>query len=713
MKNLTLKIFVLLFLIGAVFLIHRYHLTELFTLEQLKTRQADFAVYYSEHPNLTLGAYFGVYILATALSLPGATILTLGSGALFGFWTGILLVSFASSLGATLAFLASRFFLRDFIQTRFADRLKTINEGVEKKGAFYLFTLRLIPGFPFFLINLAMGLTPIRTWTFYWVSQLGMLAGTAVYVNAGTQLSQIDSLKDILSLPLVASFAAIGLLPWVSKAALSYLRNWKLYRNFRRPRSFDYNIVVIGGGSAGLVSSYIAAAVKSKVALIEKHRMGGDCLNTGCVPSKALIRSAKILSYIRRSEEFGLGKASVNPDFSEVMKRVKRVITKIEPHDSRERYRNLGVDCIEGSARIRSPFEVEVNGKTLTTKNIVVATGARPLVPGIPGLDKVPYLTSDTIWDLTELPKKLLVIGGGPIGCELAQSFARLGSEVTMVEMAPRLMVREDSDVSTFVTKKLSSEGIRVLTSHTAKQFSSESGRNVLVCEAGGKPVIIEFDQVLLALGRKANVTGFGLEELNVKISKRGTIEHDEFLRTNYPNIYVCGDVAGPYQFTHTAAHQAWYAAVNSLFSPFKKFKADYTVIPWCTFTDPEVARVGLSEDEAKEQNIAYSVTKYEIDDLDRAITEEEDHGFIKVLTPPGKDKVLGVTIVGAHAGEIIAEYVSAMKNGIGLNSILGTIHIYPTLAESNKYVAGQWKKANAPEKLLEYVKKFHAWRRA
>ena len=471
---------------------------------------------------------------------------------------------------------------------------------------------------------------------------------------------------------------------------------------------YDYNIIVIGAGSAGLVSSYIAAAVKAKVALIEKHAMGGDCLNTGCVPSKALIRSAKMLSYARRAQEFGFKKAEITFDFQDVMQRVHRVIKAVEPHDSRERYTRLGVDCIEGTAKITSPHSVSVNGKTLTARAIVVATGARPMVPPIPGLDTIDYLTSDNVWNLKELPQKLLVLGGGPIGSEMAQAFARLGAELTLVERSPQILIREDEEVIKLVTEKFTDEGIKVLVNHKAKEFKG----NTLICEHQGKDVEIAFDKVIVALGRRANVTGFGLEELGVDISQRGTIAANPFLRTNIPSIYVCGDVTGPYQFTHTAAHQAWYASVNALFAPFKKFKADYSVIPWATFTDPEVARVGLNEKDAQVANIPYEVTTYGIDDLDRAIADSEAHGFVKVLTVPGKDKILGVTIVGTHAGDLIAEYILAMKHGIGLNKILGTIHIYPTLAEANKYAAGAWKRAHVPAFAMKILEKFHAWRR-
>ena len=471
---------------------------------------------------------------------------------------------------------------------------------------------------------------------------------------------------------------------------------------------YDYNIIVIGGGSAGLVSSYIASAVKAKVALIEKHKMGGDCLNTGCVPSKALLRSAKMISYAKRAKEFGFKKTTVNFDFKDVMKRVQNIIKIIEPHDSRKRYTALGVECIEGEAKILSPHNVEVNGITLTARSIIIATGAKPLIPNIPGLDQINYLTSDNVWDLKELPKKLLVLGGGPIGVEMAQAFSRLGAEVTIVEMTPQILIREDEEVIELVTERFVKEGIKVLINHKAKEFK----HNLLICEHKSKDVSIPFDKVIIALGRQANIEGFGLEELGVKIRETKTIEANAFLQTNIKSIYVCGDVTGPYQFTHTAAHQAWYACVNALFSPLKKFKVDYTVIPWATFTDPEVARVGLNEKDAKIQNILYEVTTYDIDDLDRAIADSEAHGFIKVLTVPNKDKILGVTIVGRHAGDLIAEYILAMKYGLGMNKILATIHIYPTLSEANKYVAGNWKKEHLPTFAIKILERFHKWRR-
>jgi len=712
MKTTTGKIVLIAVIAALVSAFFLFDLDRFLTLGYLKSQQQSFQDYYQSHRLWTLLAYFIIYVLVTALSLPGAAVMTLAGGALFGFWPALLVVSFASTIGATLAMLVARFLLRDWVQGTFGDKLKAINAGIDKEGAFYLFSLRLVPIFPFFLINLAMGLTPLRAATFYWVSQLGMLAGTAVYINAGTQLGQLESAAGILSPALLLSFALLGLFPLAAKKILAIVKERQTMCRFPKPKRFDYNLVVIGAGSAGLVSSYIAAAVKAKVALIEKHKMGGDCLNTGCVPSKALIRSAKMLAYGRRAAEFGLNQAEAEVDFAAVMERVQRVISKVEPHDSIERYTGLGVECLTGEARITSPYTVEVNGRVLTTRSIILATGASPFVPPIPGLAEAGYLTSDTLWELREKPERLVILGGGPIGSEMTQVFARLGCQVTQVEMAPRIMIREDPEVSALIRERFEAEGVRVLTDHAANQVVIDNGEKILLCERQGSQVRIPFDQIIVAVGRKPNVKGFGLEELGVRISERGTVEADAFLRTSIPNILCAGDVAGPYQFTHTAGHQAWYAAVNALFSPFKSIKVDYRVIPWCTFTDPEVARVGLSEDEARQQQVPFEVTRYPLDDLDRAIADGEAHGWVKILTVPGKDKILGVTIVGSHAGDLLAEFVLAMKHGIGLNKILGTIHVYPTLAEANKMAAGVWKREHAPRKLLEWVEKFHVWRR-
>jgi pyruvate/2-oxoglutarate dehydrogenase complex dihydrolipoamide dehydrogenase (E3) component/uncharacterized membrane protein YdjX (TVP38/TMEM64 family) len=654
-----------------------------------------------------------VYVAVTGLSLPGAVVMTLIAGALFGLLWGTVIVSFASSIGATLAFLASRFLLRDWVQAKFADRLKTINAGVQKEGAYYLFALRLVPVFPFFAINLAMGLTPMRTRTFYWVSQLGMFPGTLLYVYAGTQLGQFQ-----ITWQLALALVLLGIFPLAAKKTLDAVNARKVYRRWKRPRSFDRNLVVIGAGSAGLVSAYIAAAVKAKVTLVEEDRMGGDCLNTGCVPSKALIRSAKLLAQMRRAPELGLRAANVECDFAAVMERVQRVVKAIEPHDSVERYEQLGVECLSGHARLTSPWTVDIDlagggTRTLSAKSIVIAAGARPFVPPIPGLREVKPLTSETVWSLRTLPKRLVVLGGGPIGSELAQCFARFGSQVTIVEMLPRLLIREDPEISELVARRFREDGIAVLVGHKAKSVVVDDAGKVLVVEHEGEEKHVAFDELLCAVGRVANTEGYGLDALGIPLTPAKTVQTNDYLQTAYPNIYACGDVAGPFQFTHTASHQAWYAAVNALFGTFRKFRADYSVIPWATFTDPEVARVGLNETEATEKKIPYEVTTFRFDELDRAITDEEAHGIVKVLTTPGKDRLLGATLAGPHAGDLIIEFILAMRHGLGLEKLLGTIHIYPTLVEANKYAAGAWKRAHVKPGVLQLLERYHAWMRA
>ena len=710
------KIIILAALAALVAAYFIFDLGQYLTLDGIKALAGDLAAFQKENPSAVIAGFFLAYVAVTAASLPGAAIMTLAAGALFGVLGGTILVSFASTIGATLAFLSSRYVLRDAIEARFGERLKAINAGLERDGPFYLFSLRMIPVFPFFVVNLVMGLTRIRTFTYAWVSQLGMLLGTIVYVNAGTQLAQIDSLSGIASPGVIGSFVLLGIVPWIAKAIIGLIQRRKVYSGFTKPKKFDRNLVVIGAGSAGLVSSLIAATVKAKVTLVEAHEMGGDCLNTGCVPSKALIKSAKVAAMIRHADKYGLEATAPKVPFKAVMARVLDTITTIEPHDSVERYEGLGVDVVKGYATIIDPWTVEIarnDGGTqrLTTRSIIIASGAEPVVPDIPGIETSGYLTSETLWHafaaLDEAPQRIAVLGGGPIGCELSQALARLGSQVTQVERSGQVLGREDEDVSALARASLEESGVRVLTGHAAVRIEGRT----LIAEAGGKEVAVPFDALIVAIGRKARLTGFGLETIGVDTAK--TVTTDEFLATKFPNIFAAGDVAGPYQFTHTASHQAWYASVNALFGNLRKFKADYRVIPAVTFLDPEVARVGLNEREAAEQGIAVEVTRYELDDLDRAIAESETTGFVKVLTPAGgKDKVLGATIVGAHAGELLAEYVLAMKYGIGLNKILGTIHSYPTMAEANKFAAGNWKKAHKPESLLKWVERYHAWRR-
>ena len=706
------KIAIVAILVTAIGCYFIFGLGQYLTLEYVQSQLDAIQDYKDQNFVYATFIYLVIYVTVAALSIPGAVILTLIGGAIFGLVWGLLIVSFASSIGATLAFLVSRTLLRDWVQSNFAEYLAPINKGIEKDGVFYLFSIRMVPLFPFFIVNLLMGLTPIKTFYFYIVSQIGMLLGTAVYINAGSELAQITSLSGLLSVSLVFSFSLLGLFPLIARCIVNYMQRNKIMKKFVKPKKFDVNVVVIGAGSAGLVASLIVAGAKAKVILVEKHKMGGDCLNTGCVPSKSLIRSGRIMSYIKRSEEYGINNGAGDVDFSKVMERIQAVIKTIEPHDSIERFTSLGVECVSGEAFIESPYTVRVGDRVINTRSIIVTTGARPLVPPIQGLDKIDYLTSDSVWELRELPKHLLVVGGGPVGCELAQAFNNLGSQVTQVDMASRIMAREDPEVSVVVTDQFIKDGINVLTDHRLVKFGHDDSQAFMEAEHQGRTVRVEFDKVLLAIGRKANVEGFGLEELEIPLTQNGTIEVNDAMQTSYPNIYACGDVVGPFQFTHMASFQAYFSSINAMLGGLWRLKAKYNAVPWAIFTNPEVARVGISEEEAKVRNVNYEVTRYDLDQLDRALADQEAHGFIKVLTAPGKDKILGVTIVGYHAGELINEFVFAMTHGMGLKKISAVTHIYPTLLEANKFAANAWRNARLPKKYFPWAERFFRWLR-
>lgn len=684
-------------------------------LDYVKSQQVVLQDYAAAYPWRASAFAFGVYTAATALSIPGAIVMTLAAGAVFGLLWGTVIVSFASTIGACCAFLLSRYLFRGFVQARFGHRLEAINRGVRSDGPFYLLTLRLIPIVPFIAVNLLLALTPLSLRHFYLFSQLGMLPATLIYVNAGTRLGAIEQLGDVVSAPVLVSLGLLAALPFVARWLVAFIRRRRFRERFPPPPQVERNVVVIGAGSAGLVASYIAAAVKARVTLVEQGEMGGDCLNTGCVPSKALLAVARRVQLARNQGEVGLNGEPPAVDFPAVMRHVRRVVDTIAPHDSVERYRELGVECVRGRARLVSPYEVAVGDRRLSTRAVILATGASPLVPPLEGLDAIDYLTSDNLWDLEQLPRRLLVLGGGPIGCELAQAFARLGSEVTLVEMAARLLPREDPVVSALIERRFNDEGIRLLLSHRGTAFARDGDHQEMRCvavdaeDAGEKAVV--FDRVLIALGRRPNLHGFGLEELVPGVELQTSADVNEYLQTRLPNVYACGDVAGPYQFTHVAAHQAWYAAVNALFGDFRRFAVDYRVIPWCTFTDPEVARVGVSEAEARERRLSYEVTEYPLSRLDRAVADHDSDGFVRVITAGGSDRILGATIVGAHAGEMIAEFVLAMKHNLGLNKLLGTIHVYPTLNDANKLTAGAWRRAHTSPRVLRWLRRYHRWR--
>ena len=704
------RIIIFLVIIASIiFGVAFFDLTSYLTFDELKQRQSELQSLVSDNSFAAAAIFFLVYVLATSVSFPGALILTLAGGALFGLVQGTLLISFASTIGALFAFLVARYFLHDFVQNKFSDRLTLINQKVEKEGAFYLLFLRLVPAFPFFLVNLVMALTPIRAWTYYWVSQLGMLPATLIYVNAGTQIAKISSPSDIASPSMIFAFILLGILPFITKGIISTLKNNRAYNEFNEPTSFEYNTIVLGGGSAGLVAGYTTSTLQGKVALVERHQMGGDCLNTGCVPSKSILRSAKFVADIKNFASYGLSNANYELEFNNVMARVHDKISIIEPKDSVARYTELGVHCEQGDAVVLSPWEVNVNDKILTAKNIIIATGATPALPNITDLDQVPYFTTDTIWSLTELPKKLLIIGAGPIGCELGQAFARLGSKVTIAYNQPTILPNEDEAAAKLVEASLLKDNVLLLTNFNSDKFINDFDNYSLVGSQDDVFTTISFTHLLIATGRKANIGG--LEILNLDLDEKGRIATNDTLQTKYPNIYACGDVTSSMQYTHTASHQAWYAAFNALFHPLKKFKCTLDNIPRAVFTDPEITSLGITEKQAIEQGIAHQVTTFPMDDIDRAITDNATIGFIKVITPANSDKILGVCIVGEHASELIAEFVLAKTNGLGLNKILKTVHIYPTRSEINRMVAGKWRRSKLTKRTLDLLKKFQSWR--
>lgn len=695
--------------VAAAFL---FNLVDLFTLDSLKARRDELNLLLHARPVAVSAAYFILYVAMAALSIPGASVVTIAGGAMFGFVRGVLLVSFASVMGGMLAFLGSRYLFRDWVRRRFGRQIDAIDRGIERDGIFYLLFMRLNPIFPYFLVNLGMGLTRIGLLRFAIVSQIGMLPGTMVFVNAGTQLGHIRTVSDIASPQLIGSLALLSLFPLIGKFVAGWLRKRRVYRGWKRPRRYDRNLIVIGAGSGGLVAAYIAAAVRAKVTLIEANRMGGDCLNTGCVPSKALIRSARAAHEIRTAGRFGIGAQTPQVDFPAVMARIRAIVDEIAPADSEERFTGLGVDVRRGTARVVDPWTVEIDGERLTTRAIVLATGAEPIIPDLPGLETSGYLTSDTMWDAlgrrSELPGRVVILGGGPIGVEMAQAFARLGAQVTLVQRGARILPREDEDVAAAVALALADDGVALCTGHQAVRVEGKS--LVVRGEGRAEEICLPLDELIVAVGRRPRLEGYGLEALG--IDPRRGLEANAWLETAFPNIYAVGDVAGSYQFTHAASHQAWHAAVNALFGRFKRFRVDYSVLPWVTFTDPEAAHVGHNETSARAAKLAYEVVRYALDHHDRAVTESANQGFVKLLVAPGSDRILGASIVGHNAGETIAEIALAMKHRIGLKKLLATVHAYPTMAEAAKLAAGQWRRTHQPERLLGWLGRYHAWRR-
>lgn len=711
-KNPIKKPAILLISIIVLFIIFRiFDITRFLNLTYMQSQLSIWNYQLQEQKLLFTLTFFIIYIVVTTLSIPGAALLTLLAGTLFGIVEGVIIVSFASTIGATLSFLISKYFLKDYVEQKFRKQFIKINEGIVKEGPFYLFALRLVPVFPFFVINLVMGLTRIPTLYYMFVSQIGMLPGTIVYVNAGQALSKIKSTSGILSPSILSAFALLAMLPFISKKTLHFARNKKVYKSFHKPKSFDANLIVIGAGSGGLTSAYIAATLKANVILIEKHKMGGDCLNTGCVPSKTLINLSKHAQLHKELHDTGVKYISPHITFSKVMNTVHKKIAEVAPHDSIERYQSLGVTCIEGEAKIISPWEVKVNDTIYTTKSIIIASGGSPIIPDIPGIVPSFTLTSDTVWNITSLPRSLVVVGGGPIGCELALAFAKLGSKVTLIHKHSHLLNKEDNYVGDTALEILQQSGVQVYLNYEIIKFTKKSGAQTMhITEKANKkakPINITFSKVLFATGRKANLDNLCDDTISITLNEKNYIQTNAHLQTNIPNIFAVGDVVGHYQFTHIASHMAWYATVNALLGFIKMFKVNYSVVPAVTFLSPEIARVGITEKEAEDQNIDFEVTTYHMKESDRAIAEGKTSGYIKVITEKNKDKILGAVVIAERAGEMLAQFILAMKHNLGLKKILGTTIPYPTYAEASKATAGLWTQKHAPEKLLSFLKKF------
>ena len=659
--------------------------------------------------------FAAVYLAVATLALPGAAVLSLVGGALFGLGWGTALVLVCATVGATASMLISRHLLGPWVAGRWGAQLQAVQDGLARDGARFLLSLRLLPVVPFFLLNLLMGLVPLRTRTYLWVSALGMLPATVVYVNAGQALAQIRSLDGLLSPAVLASLVLLAALPWVSRAIAGRTgsaRQGAVAAAARKPRRFDRNLIVIGGGAGGLVTAYMAAALKARVTLVEAERLGGDCLYTGCVPSKALIHAARTAEQVRQAHRVGVKVGAPEIDWPAIARHLQSAVQAIEPHDSIERYTGLGVDVVQGRARLLDPWTVEIQTaqglQRLSARHIVLATGAEPVRPELPGLEQLPHACTDTLWrqlaERPQLPRRMLVLGGGAVGCELAQAFARLGVALTLVEQGAQLLAREDEDVAAAALEALQASGVQVHLSSRA--LRCEDGRVWLQTPQGEQAVATDF--VLAALGRRPRLQGLGLESLGLEVSHG--LATDASQRTAVPSLLAVGDAAGPWQLTHAAAHQGWHAALNALLG--LRLRADRAPMPQTLFLDPEIARIGLNEREVRARGLAHDCTRFDLAGLDRAITDGQTTGFIKLITAPGSDRLLGVTIVGAQAGELLAEYALAMRHGLGLNKILASTHAYPTLAEANKAAAGVWKRAHQPAWALRLLERWHAYRR-
>jgi pyruvate/2-oxoglutarate dehydrogenase complex dihydrolipoamide dehydrogenase (E3) component/uncharacterized membrane protein YdjX (TVP38/TMEM64 family) len=700
------------------------------------------------------------YVFLTVLLVPGSAI-TVGAGTLFGLKIGFIVVVLGANLGALVAFFLARTLLRQRV-ARWAEsnpRFRLLDRAIGKQGFKMVLLTRLSPIFPFVLLNYFLGLTAVRTGAYVLGNLLGMLPATFLFVYLGAAAR--DALAGQLNvsvglyqqiLKVVGLLATIAVVIMITRIARQALRQTeqldegstvpgkpRLEPNYR-PATFDkmmivddahdrrliqnchpphwinpapagkYNLVVIGAGTAGLVSAAGAAGLGAKVALIEHNLMGGDCLNIGCVPSKAMIRAARAAHDARDAARFGL-EIACEPQvaFAGAMERMRKLRAGISDHDSAERFRKLGVDVFIGTARFTGASSIEVDGKRLEFRRAVIAAGARAAKLPIPGLEKTGYLTNETVFRLTELPRRIAIIGAGPVGCELAQTFARFGSKVTLLSDGAEILPKEDADAAAIVRKKMEQDGVRIVTKAKIHRAEKNNGEKILAATVGEAAVDINCDAVLVAAGRTPNLEGLDLEAAGIGYTYRG-VEVDDWLRTKNPRVYAAGDVCSQFKFTHAADAMARLVIANALF--FARRKVSALTIPWCTYTDPEIAHVGYYEKDARQAGFAVATLTESMKDVDRAILDGEEEGFARVHYDQKSGKILGGAIVARHAGEMIGELTLAMvaKQKVGVLS--STIHPYPTQAEVLHKIGDAYMRARLTPRVKKTLQTWLRWQR-
>ncbi len=695
-------------------------------------------------------AVAAAYAVLTVAMIPGSA-LTIGSGLIFGFWKGFAVVTVGANLGALGAFLLARTLFRERAEAlaRGQKTFRAVDSAIAREGFRIVLLLRLSPVFPFTVLNVLLGVTGISAASYVLANLIGMLPGTLMFVYLGTlgeAAAGTQSLgQTVLRIVGLAATVVVtvvitriarralkaasldgGANPGVAPEAApvgagaktipgdaydqALLASVKPTAHVNPIPQDRYNLVVIGAGTAGLVTAAGGAGLGAKVALIEKHMFGGDCLNVGCVPSKGIIRAGRAAAAVREAGAFGIRLAGEpRIDFAATMERMRRLRAGIAPHDSVKRFSELGIDVYLGEGRFTGPDEIEVGGNKLRFQAAVIATGARATFPRIPGIEEVEPLTNENVFTLTELPRSLILLGAGAIGCEMAQTFRRLGSEVTIVIRGNRIMTREDPDAALIVQRKFEQEGIRVLTGSAIKRAEKRGGKKVIVIERDGSEESVEADQILIGMGRAPNVEGLGLSAAGIAYGTEG-VTVDANMRTTNPRVFAAGDICSRLKFTHAADAQARIVLRNALF--FGRARATDLVIPWCTYTDPEIAHVGCYEKEARDRGLAVTTFTVPLEDVDRAILDGETEGFGRIHLKSGTDRILGATVVASHAGDMIGELTMAIQNGLGAGKLASVIHPYPTQGEVVRKLGDAYMRTKLTPGVKRIMARILRWRR-